>query len=133
EFLPISSSGHLVVIRWLLGWQDQGLSFDVALHFGTTIAVLLYFRKDWARLLSAVLKLRPSDLRNFSLASEDKKLAMFLFLGTIPTGIIALSLEDWAEHTFRHPLLVASTLGVFGIVLWLVDKYGKRNRRESQL
>lgn len=112
EFLPISSSAHLIVVPRLLGWQDQGLTFDVALHVGTLLAVLGYFWRDWLRLLRAAPY--PS--------TSDGRLFWFIVLATIPAGLVGLALEDIVEEQLRSLLLIAGTLTVVGVLLWLVDR-----------
>jgi undecaprenyl-diphosphatase len=124
EFLPISSSAHLVLTPWVFRWPDPGLSFDVALHVGTLIAVLWYFRAEWVRLtLSAfaLLKTRRID-------TEEKRRFVHIVVATIPAAIAGVLLEDYAETTFRSPTLIALTLIVMGIVLWAADRYAPRDR-----
>lgn len=113
EFLPISSSAHLVLIPWLLGWKDPGLTFDVALHMGTLLAVVLYFWKDWLGLLRGALNRRPST---------EKRLFWYLVIATVPGAIIGLALEKKAETVFRSPLLIGIMLIVMGILLYLGDR-----------
>jgi undecaprenyl-diphosphatase len=124
EFLPISSSAHLSLTPWLLGWQDPGLAFDVALHFGTLVAVLWYFRVEWGKLISAVI----SMLRKRSVQTVEEKRVLFLILATIPGAIGGLLLEKKAETVFRAPALTASALIVMGIVLWAADRFSRMNR-----
>ena len=119
EFLPISSSAHLVLIPWLFGWNDPGLTFDVALHMGTLLAVVLYFWKDWVRLIKAALRRRTSD---------DKRIFWYLVVATIPGGLFGLALEKKAETVFRSPLLIGIMMIVMGILLYLADK--KRQLRK---
>jgi len=119
EFLPISSSGHLIAIPWLLGWQDHSLSFDVALHLGTLFAVLYAFAGDWWRLTrSAVQGAREGRL----LADPGGRLLALLALASVPGAVAGLLLEDWAETTFRSPALVAVTMAGMGVVLLLADR-----------
>jgi undecaprenyl-diphosphatase len=113
EFLPISSSAHLVLVPWLLGWQDPGLTFDIALHLGTLVAVLLYFWKDWVRLITRGL----TDAR-----STDGRLFWYLVLASVPGAAIGFLLEKKAETTFRDPALIALMLILMGIVLFLADR-----------
>src|SRR5271168_1149692 len=86
EFLPISSSAHLIIIPWLLGWDDGGLTFDVALHAGTLVALLVYFHKEWTRMFLAIFKLRPNDLKNLDseAVNPDTRMAVYIVLATIP-------------------------------------------------
>ncbi|MDQ7096068.1 undecaprenyl-diphosphatase UppP [Desulfosporosinus sp. PR] len=113
EFLPISSSAHLVLIPWLFGWEDPGLTFDVALHMGTLLAVVLYFWKDWLRLIRAVFQRGPSD---------EKRIFWYLVVATIPGGLFGLAFENKAETTFRSHLLIGIMMIVMGILLYLADK-----------
>lgn len=113
EFLPISSSAHLVLVPWFFGWPDPGLTFDVALHMGTLLAVVAYFWRDWLRLLAHALG-RP--------ASGEGKLFRLLALATIPGGISGYLLEKQAETSFRSPFLVAVMLVSMGLALYLADK-----------
>lgn len=124
EFLPISSSAHLSLTPVILGWKDPGLAFDVALHFGTLIAVLWYFRKQWVELIIAaggILKTRRID-------TVDKKRVIFLILATIPGAIGGLLLEEKAETVFRAPTLTAIALILMGILLWAVDRLSAQSR-----
>jgi len=119
EFLPISSSGHLIVVPWLLGWRDSGLAFDVALHLGTLGAVAFAFWRDWRRLLAAFLRGLVSG-RPF--AGEDARLVWYLALATIPGAVAGKLLEEWAETAFRSPGLVALMMALMGLVLWAADR-----------
>ena len=124
EFLPISSSAHLSLAPVLFGWKDPGLAFDVALHFGTLIAVLWYFRKQWADLIVAaggIIKTRKVD-------TIEKKRVVFLILATIPGAIGGVLLEEKAETVFRAPVLTAWTLIVMGVILWAVDRVSAQDR-----
>lgn len=124
EFLPISSSAHLALAPWLLGWPDPGLAFDVALHFGTLIAVLWYFRQEWVRLIAAAWSI-VSERR---VVTEEQRRVIYLIIATIPGAIAGLLLEDYAETVFRDPRLVASALMVMGVILWLVDAKAPQER-----
>jgi undecaprenyl-diphosphatase len=119
EFLPISSSAHLVVTPWLLGWPDHGLAFDVALHVGTLAAVLYAFAKDWVRIITAAFQGLFSG-RPFE--GEGKTLWL-LALASVPAAIAGLALEDFADTTFRSPLLIAGTMAVVGTVLLFADRH----------
>jgi len=124
EFLPISSSAHLVLTPWVFGWPDPGLAFDVALHVGTLVAVLWYFRTEWVKLTQsgiALLRTRRAD-------TEEKQRLLYIIVATIPAAIAGLLLESYAESTFRSPSLIAFTLIVMGVALWAVDRYAPRDR-----
>jgi undecaprenyl-diphosphatase len=124
EFLPISSSAHLSLAPWFFGWPDPGLAFDVALHFGTLIAVLWYFRVEWGKLISAAI----SIIRNRRVQTVEEKRAVFLIIATIPGAIGGLLLEKKAETAFRAPALTATALIVMGIVLWAADRFSRMDR-----
>jgi len=124
EFLPISSSAHLVLTPWVFGWSDPGLSFDVALHVGTLIAVLWYFRAEWVKLTQSAIAL----VRTRRADTEEKRRFLYLVVATIPAAVGGVLLEDYAETTFRSPALMAVTLMVMGVVLWAVDRYAARDR-----
>jgi undecaprenyl-diphosphatase len=128
EFLPVSSSGHLILVPRFLGWEDQGLAFDAATHVGTLAAVLIYFRDDLARMF--VAGLRSLVTRELT---PDGRLAWVVVFGTIPVGIVGLLFKDTIETAFRNPLLVAANLTVFGILLWAADRWGRRTRDERSV
>ena len=132
EFLPISSSAHLILVPWLLGWQDQGLGYDVALHFGTLLAVLVYFRKDIIQLVRGfAYSLIPSKR-----SAEDvyQKLSWLVLLATIPSALAGVVLQRAVESSFRQtPLLLAINLAVFGVLLWFVDRVGKQQKNLSRI
>ena len=117
EFLPISSSAHLILVPWLFKWEDPGLTFDIALHVGTLIAVILYFWRDWLNLISKGLT-KPKE--------REGKLFWYLVLATIPGAAIGYLLEHKAETVFRNPLLIAFMLIMLGGILYLVDRKSKK-------
>jgi undecaprenyl-diphosphatase len=123
EFLPISSSGHLIVAPWVFGWPDSGLSFDVALHLGTLLAVAAAFWRDWLRLLAAFFRALPSGR---VLRDPDARLLVYLALASVPGAIAGLLLEERAETVFRSPALVAAMMALMGVLLWLADRRANR-------
>jgi undecaprenyl-diphosphatase len=124
EFLPISSSAHLALAPWILHWPDPGLAFDVALHFGTLLAVLWYFRAEWLALIVAA---KDIVVRR-RVETERERRVLYLIVATIPGAIAGLALEKQAESIFRDPRLVAVALIVMGILLWAVDRIARRDR-----
>jgi undecaprenyl-diphosphatase len=129
EFLPISSSAHLALTPWLLGWESPGLAFDVALHVGTLAAVLWFFRSQWAALVRAgwrIVTTRRVD-------TEEERRVIFLIIATIPGGIGGLVLAEYAETIFRTPSLIATTLILMGVILWAVDRYAPHERMLGQM
>jgi undecaprenyl-diphosphatase len=124
EFLPISSSAHLTLAPWLFGWEDPGLAFDVALHLGTLIAVLWYFRNEWGKLIKAAFGIVTTG----QVETPEKRKLVFLIIATIPGAIGGYLLQSRAETAFRNPQLIAVALIVMGIILWAVDKVVDQNR-----
>ncbi len=122
EFLPISSSAHLILVPQLFGWQDQGLAFDVATHFGTLTAVLWYFRKDIQPLFRDWIK--SISMRQ---TTGDSLLAWGIIIGTLPAGIIGLLINGYSEQ-LRNPLIIACTTIVFGLLLWYADANAQKQR-----
>ncbi len=119
EFLPISSSGHLIVVPWLLGWEDHGLAFDVALHLGTLVAVVAAFAHDWWVLLGSGAR---CVLRGQPFEEKEARALWRLALASVPGAVIGLLLDRWAETYFRAPLLVAFNMAWLGGVLLLADR-----------
>lgn len=128
EFLPISSSGHLILMPNLFGWPDQGLAFDVAVHIGTLSAVMLYFRRDiWlmARDWSTSLITRQP--------TSNSRLAWWVIFATIPAVLFGLFLNNGLEEALRNPLIIAATTIGFGVLLWWSDIKGQQIRDEYSL
>jgi undecaprenyl-diphosphatase len=125
EFLPISSSGHLVLVPRFLGWGDQGLAFDIAVHLGTLLAVLWYFRRE-------LITMTVAWARSFGGGSlkGDARLAWAVLVGTIPAGLAGLLFMDDVEQYLRSPQVIAATTIGFGVLLWLADRFGVKRRGE---
>ena len=119
EFLPISSSAHLVIPSLVLDWPDQGLAFDVAVHVGTLSAVLLYYRDDLGRMARAWL-----DSLAGKVGSDDSRLDWYLGLATVPAGIVGLAAGDLIELHLRNLPLIATTTLVFGLLLGIAQRMG---------
>ncbi len=128
EFLPVSSSGHLIVVPYLLKFHDpfiDSLAFTVMLHLGTLVALLAYFWADWVRLVPAGLAaIRDRSLRD----DPDRRLAWLLVVATIPASILGVLLNDPIENAVRSPALVAVTLLVGAAIIWLADRIGGREK-----
>jgi len=118
EFLPISSSAHLVLVPWFFGWTDPGLTFDVALHVGTLVAVVLYFWRDWWQLIIKGF----TDVR-----SAKGRLFWYLAAATVPGAAAGYLLEEKAETVFRSPALIAVMLILMGILLYWADRRSAKN------
>ena len=132
EFLPISSSAHLVLTPWLFGWEDPGLSFDVALHFGTLIAVVLYFWRDWVAIVGAGFGF-GRETAGFADTAYPKYLLWALMIATVPGAAAGYLLEHYAEEQFRNPLLIALTLSAVGFLLYWADRRLKTSRSMQQV
>jgi undecaprenyl-diphosphatase len=126
EFLPVSSSGHLIIVPALLGWHDPfitSLAFSVMLHIGTLAALLIYFRADWLRLIPAGL----ATIRDRSFDGDgDRRLAWLLAIATVPALIIGVLFNDAVESRFREVGLVAVALVIGAAILWLAERSGSR-------
>ena len=123
EFLPISSSGHLVLVPYLVEWTDQGLAFDVAVHFGSLIAVVVFFREDIVGLLRGGVQILGGDVR-----SPQAYMALAIALGTIPAAAAGLLFASWIEANLRDPAIIVYTLAGYGILMALADRYAKREK-----
>jgi undecaprenyl-diphosphatase len=124
EFLPVSSSAHLILIPWLLKWQeDPGLAFDVVLHLGTLLALIVFYWREW---LETVLSLVNGD-------TVRRRLLFLLIVASVPGAIIGVLLEKQAETIFRSPVLIAVTLATLGVILWAADAFGSKKRKIGDL
>jgi undecaprenyl-diphosphatase len=128
EFLPISSSAHLILPSALLGWEDQGLAFDLAVHLGSLLAVIHYFRKDLLEIARALLAQLVRGER-----SENSRLGWHLVVATIPVVIAGLLLKDLVETTLRSVVVITATTLVFGVLLWVADRRTRTDRNLQQL
>src|SRR5215469_4234241 len=118
EFLPVSSSAHLVIIPWLFNWDDPGLAFDVALHMGTLIALIVYYWRDWLDMgIAAAGGKGPM-----------RRLLLLLIVASLPGALIGVAFEKHAETTFRSPVLIACNLAALGLLLLLADVWGPDKR-----
>lgn len=123
EFLPVSSSAHLVLVPWLLKWNDRGLAFDVALHLGTLVALLLYYWRYWMAMAASLVNGdRPKQ-----------RLLLLLAIASVPGAIIGLLFEKEAETVFRSPFLIAVALALLGLALWLFDKFEPQRRSMEEI
>jgi undecaprenyl-diphosphatase len=130
EFLPISSSAHLIIIPWILGWEDGGLTFDVALHAGTLVAVLLFFFRDWVQIIAHGFGLRIG--RDPALA-KNRSLLWLLAAGTIPGAIAGFLFEKQADAALRSPYIIATAAIVVGLIMWLADSSGRKQKDISHV
>ncbi len=125
EFLPISSSGHILIVPAFFGWEDPGTAFTAVIQLGTMAAVLLYFRKDlWSIASTWVRSLREKELRSH----HDAKMGWYLIIATIPISVFGLAFQDSIENGARDLYLTGTMLIVFGLVLEAADQVAKRDR-----
>ena len=130
EPLPISSSGHLILVPWLLGWSERSLTFDVALHGGTAVAFIVYFWNDWIRLIRAFFS--GLSQMNFS-GDYYRRLSLYIVVASIPGAVFGVLLESTVENALRVPWLVALLLMAMGVVMLAADRISSRQRSISQL
>jgi undecaprenyl-diphosphatase len=121
EFLPISSSAHLVILPKLFNWQDQGLVFDVLLHLGTLMAVLFLFRKDWINIIKGLLFWKDEK------HNSERKLLSLTIIGIIPALIAGLFLGNFVENQWRSPVIISINLIFWGLILGIADLVSRRN------
>ena len=133
EFIPVSSSAHLILVPYLLHWPDQGLAFDVACHVGTLFAALVYFRRDVADLVAGVFTGQAQGGAGGEDTFYPRKLAAAIVAGSIPAAIAGILLKDWIEREARNPLLIAGTSIAFGLLLALADHAGKKARELGEI
>ncbi len=131
EFLPVSSSGHLILVPRFLGWGDQGLEFDIATNTGTLLAIIVYFRADLARVARGLAaSFRPGAL---GACEPEARLGWAILWGTVPAGIAGLLVKDLVASEGRNPLLIATTAIVYGLLLLAADRLGRRTSELSAL
>ncbi|MFQ5989731.1 MAG: undecaprenyl-diphosphate phosphatase [Candidatus Methylomirabilales bacterium] len=142
EFLPISSTAHLILVPWLFGSQDPGLTYDVVLHAGTLLAVLTYFARTWWSLLSAGLRpamdiLWSRPIPDPPAASTETQrnvgLLKVLVVATVPAALAGYFLESYAETVFRSPVLIAGMLAGVGVLMWVADRRPTLTRTDERL
>ena len=122
EFLPISSSAHLILVPWFMGWSDQGLTFDVVLHAGTLIAILSFFWKDWLAMVPGAFH-RDRDLQN-----SQPAMLLLIICGTVPAAIVGFLAQKTIETTLRSPFILSITLIGVALVLWLAERIASREK-----
>jgi undecaprenyl-diphosphatase len=118
EFLPISSTAHLVLVPWLFGWKDGGLTFDVALHAGTLVAIVIYFFRDWVQIIGQGFGL---DIGSDPDLKQNRNLLWLLAVASIPIGIFGYLFDKQADTTWRQPYVIGAMLILVGIVIWIAE------------
>jgi undecaprenyl-diphosphatase len=130
EFLPVSSSGHLILVPYFLHWPDQGLDFDIATNTGTLLAVLAYFHRDVRDLIAGFFTGAPRS-RDGELV--PRTMAWAIIVGTVPAGIAGLLAKHWIEAHLRTPVVIAATTLAYGILLFIADRVGRKVRALDQV
>jgi undecaprenyl-diphosphatase len=129
EFLPISSSAHLILVPWLLGWEDQGLTFDVMLHAGTLVALLSFFWQDWWGMISAVVRGRSSETGE----TGSSRFFFMLIWATIPAAVAGFLFQKIVETKLRSPLVLAITMIGLALLLWLAERVATLRKSLKQV
>lgn len=132
EFLPVSSTAHLILFPWLLNWPDPGLAFDVALHAGTLLAVVLYFFKDWLTLLICGLGGKYPSNAAPEEVNQHRRMFWYMVVGTIPAAILGKLLHHQIEDTLRTPMIVGISLVVIALLMWAADSLSGLTRKLEQ-
>jgi len=132
EFLPVSSTAHLILFPWLLGWKDPGLAFDVALHAGTLLALVLYFFKDWLKLIVCGLGGKYPASASAEEVTHDKKLFWYMVIGTIPAAVLGKLFHHQIEDTLRTPMIIGVSLVVVALLMWWADSRAALARNLDQ-
>jgi undecaprenyl-diphosphatase len=125
EFLPVSSTAHLYLTSWLLGWKTESLTFDIALHLGTLLAVLVYFFRDWVQIIAHGFGLRYGRDEELE---RNTGLLWLLAIGTIPVGVAGLLFNKQAEGAWRNPLVIGSMLVIIGVLMGIAEWSGRKTR-----
>ena len=130
EFLPISSTAHLYLSSWLLGWKTEALDFDISLHIGTLLAVVIYFLPDWIQIIAQGFGMHAGSDEELKL---NQRLLWLLALASIPAGIAGLLLNKYAESTWRNPFVMGAMLVAVGLVMWVADYAARHTRHLGSL
>jgi undecaprenyl-diphosphatase len=121
EFLPVSSTAHLILFPWALGWADpflNSLTFDVALHLGTLIAVLVYFRRDWVRLITAFF----TSVGRMRISTTDERMVWLIIMATVPAAVFGVAFEKYVETVLRSPLIIVVTLVLVSVLMVVAER-----------
>ena len=132
EFLPVSSTAHLILFPWFAGWPDPGLAFDVALHAGTLLALVLYFFKDWLTLILCGFGMKYPATAPAEDIAHNRKMFWFLVLGTIPAGVAGLLFHHQIEEKLRQPKIIGVSLILIALLMWWADSKKDLTRKEAE-
>jgi undecaprenyl-diphosphatase len=129
EFLPVSSTAHLTLVPWIMHWPDPGLAFDVALHAGTLVAVLLYFFKDWVTLTLCGFGMKYPATASTEEVTQHQRLFWYMVIGTIPGGIAGKLFDRQVEDYFRTPMIIGVSMVLVALLMWWADSSGRLTRK----
>jgi len=132
EFFPVSSTAHLIIFPWFAGWQDPGLAFDVALHAGTLLALVLYFFKDWLKLLLCGLGMKYPATAAAAEIAHNRKMFWYLVFATIPAGATGLLFHHQIEENLRQPKIIGLSLVLIALLMWWADSKKDLTRKEKE-
>lgn len=126
EFIPISSSGHLILLPWLMEWKEHPLDFDIILHLGTLIALMIYCGQYWVSLIkSGIISIKERSIGGY----PERKIFWLVVISTVPSAIIGALFEHQAETLLRNPLTVGLTTGIFAVIFFIVERLGKKEKK----
>jgi undecaprenyl-diphosphatase len=130
EFLPVSSTAHLALVPWFFRWSDPGLAFDVALHIGTLAAVIYYFWRDFVVIIKEFIQgIFARSFENY----PNGRLGFFIIIATIPGALFGFLFEKQAEEAFRNPIIIALSILIFGIILYIADRFSRKRKEISDM
>ena len=132
EFLPVSSTAHLALFPWLLGWQDPGLAFDVALHAGTLVALLVYFFRDWLTLTLCGIGLKYPAAAPAEEVAQHKRMFWYMVIGTIPAAVVGFLFHHKIENNLRGPKIIAISMIAIALLMWWADSRRDLSRKLEQ-
>ena len=130
EFLPISSTAHLILVPWFFGWKDQGLTFDVILHAGTLLAILSFFWRDWMAMLVGLAGGKPG---NGGTSQPNRRLLFLLVCGTVPAALAGYLAEHEVETKLRNPLVLSCSLIGVALLLWMAERFSRKEKELGEL
>ncbi len=128
EFIPVSSTGHLIIVPWLFGWDDPGLTFDLATHVGTLVALLWFFWRDWAGIASSVAQWLIAPTRCSPQVKQTARMGLWILVGCIPAAIAGVLFNHIVEEKLRNPVIIAAATGLIAFVMLAADRLGRKER-----
>lgn len=130
EFLPVSSTAHLILAPWLFGWNDPGLAFDVVLHLGTVTGIIAFFRRDFCQIFYGMVFNNRNSMDDHNL---EGRIGWYIIAGTVPAGLAGIVFKNKIETLVRDPYIIAVTLILFALLLWWSESKGRKRRRLAHM